>query len=171
MNELPGQILLDSDFGKLLAKLARQCEVIVEIGTWNGRGSTKCLADGLVRDSQQMFSIEADKAMFDSARKLHSGSRIVFLNGTVSEMNDVLLVASQLPDKIDLLLIDGGDKNGAADFDALIDRVTGFIALDDTAPGHEKNSGNRARLIQSGWKVIADNLTERNGFAVFQKTP
>lgn len=168
MNE-QGQILPESTFGKALTKLAEQCDVIVEIGTWNGLGSTKCLANGLIRNSQKLFSVESDETMFNKARNLYSDDRIIFLNGTVSAMNDTQIVLSQLPEKIDCLLIDGGDVTGASDLDTLIDRITKFIALDDTAPGHEKNSGNRSRLVESGWYVIVDELTERNGFAIFQR--
>ncbi|MFA5255941.1 MAG: hypothetical protein WC419_04530, partial [Candidatus Omnitrophota bacterium] len=66
-----GQIERGSFLGEDLYLLSRYkgFNTFLEIGTWNGRGSTKCFMDGLVarNDKSRLISIEADRSFFDSA--------------------------------------------------------------------------------------------------------
>lgn len=163
-----GQILPDSRFGKMLTALAQVVDTIVEIGTWNGGGSTLCLAMGLERPEQRLYTVEADRAMHDTAKARYSDKRIIFLHGTVSPMNDSTIIIDQLPSEIDLLLIDGGDGNGSHDLELLWER-TEIIALDDTK--EQKNAGNRRFLIGQHWVELADVQNERNGWSIFKRPP
>lgn len=167
MNVEPnGQILPSSRFGSMLTALAKTVDAIVEIGTWNGGGSTLCLAMGLERPEQRLYTIEADRTMRDTAKARYSDDRIVFIHGTVSPMNDSPIVLDQLPSEIGLLLIDGGDGNGSADMELLLERSE-IIALDDTR--EQKNSGNRRFLIAQHWVELADVQDERNGWTIFKR--
>ncbi|MFA5085180.1 MAG: hypothetical protein WC482_02315 [Candidatus Omnitrophota bacterium] len=69
--ENAGQIERGSFLGEDLYLLSRYkgFNTFLEIGTWNGRGSTKCFMDGLVarNDKSRLISIEADRSFFDSA--------------------------------------------------------------------------------------------------------
>lgn len=56
---------------------------IVELGCWRGGGSTKCLAAGLVRPEQRMWSIDISPQMVAEARERNPDKRITFLCGTV----------------------------------------------------------------------------------------
>ncbi len=167
-NQPLGQIVPNSPFGRLLTYLAKQSNIIVEIGTWHGEGSTRCLANGLIRPEQRFYAIESSRDMFDESRSRYSDPRIVWLNGTVSPMNDALIILDQLPPSIDLLLIDGGDHNGWSDFLALWTR-TKIIALDDTNDDCIKGKKSRACLIEHKWTPIADRQNDRNGWCVFQR--
>ena len=68
-----GQITLDSPFGAKLAEIAAnpKYKVFVEVGTWNGRGSTECLVAGILRQEKpgncHLYSIEANAQMFLTA--------------------------------------------------------------------------------------------------------
>lgn len=169
MNVEPnGQILPASRFGSMLTALAKTVDTIVEIGTWNGGGSTLCLAMGLERPEQRIYTVEVDRTMRDTARARYSDDRIVFIHGTVSPMNDSTIIIDQLPSEIDLLLIDGGDGNGSRDLELLWER-TEIIALDDTR--EQKNSGNRRFLIGQHWIELADVQNERNGWSIFKRPP
>ncbi len=46
---MAGQINMDSEFGKIIFEYARNTEYksYLEIGTWNGEGSTNCFIQGL----------------------------------------------------------------------------------------------------------------------------
>lgn len=81
--EPTGQILPHSTFGRTLTRLAMNSNTIVELGCWHGGGSTKCLADGLVRPEQRMWSIDTSPQMIAEARGRNPDERITFLCGTV----------------------------------------------------------------------------------------
>jgi len=155
-----GQILPESRFGKALTEVARQSLVICEIGTWHGQGSTLCLALGLQRLEQRMWSIEQDTACYQEATALwHEEPRITFINERALDVLD------QLPAQIDLLLIDGDDWTGFSEFGALWQRCK-WIALDDTK--ETKGRQSREFALKAGWKALHDDLNERNGWAIFE---
>ncbi|MDA1277250.1 MAG: hypothetical protein O2960_24835, partial [Verrucomicrobia bacterium] len=81
MSEPKGQILPNSEFGDLLTELAKKSETILEIGTWHGQGSTLCLAKGLVRPTQRMWTVDQSFEMWMEAKAHYvSDPRIRFLN-------------------------------------------------------------------------------------------
>ena len=140
-----GHIMPDSNFGQALTRIANFSNTIVEIGCWRGDGSARCLASGLIRPEQRMWSVDIDPEMIAEARSRNPDERITFLCGTVlkpeecdgynsplmktarrplipeynpardealQEMRECAkapCVFDQLPEKIDLLLLDGGD--------------------------------------------------------------
>lgn len=73
---MPGQMGLSGQIGATLNELARRPEVekALEIGTYNGEGSTYCIADGLSRSTGRLCSIEADRGLFEHARAFFAGS-------------------------------------------------------------------------------------------------
>src|SRR5687768_17410508 len=78
-----GQILLESNFGQLLKRLAEEASEasdnaqIVEIGTWRGGGSTWCLRQGLKRG--RLTSFEMNSQFFAEAQELYRGDEMVKL--------------------------------------------------------------------------------------------
>jgi hypothetical protein len=67
---MSGQIGQATPFGKELIKLAQNpsYKVFLDIGTWNGLGSTKILVDWLHNDSLcKIYSVEANMSMYDIA--------------------------------------------------------------------------------------------------------
>lgn len=191
-----GQILPDSDFGKLLTRLASKCRSVVEVGTWKGQGSTVCLASGLPTDGN-LISIESDFNAWSEASaywRRHGDYRVRCLHGRVVESQDMKPfnepppfesrwwhddltrlascpnVLPLLPAKIDMLMLDGGEWTSEAEMEVLVDRCN-IIVLDDTNPSKSvKNAKNRELLIQRGWRIIADEPDHRNGYAAFRST-
>lgn len=78
----------ETNFGKVLTRLAMNSNTIVELGCWHGGGSTKCLAAGLVRPEQRMWSIDTSPQMIAEARERNPDERITFLCGTVLKPNE-----------------------------------------------------------------------------------
>ena len=72
-----GQIHLGTEFGGVLCTLARHPDLksFVEVGTWNGRGSTQCLMAGLVdrTDDWSLMSLETNPARHAGAVKHWEG--------------------------------------------------------------------------------------------------
>lgn len=54
-----GQITLESDMGSFIYKIAANdnYKTFLEIGTWNGLGSTKCFIEGFKIDKPNLFFI------------------------------------------------------------------------------------------------------------------
>lgn len=68
--KIPGQITRDSPFGSQLYTLAKNGPCMwLEIGTWNGLGSTKCILDGFAdrNDDPKLASVEIDPVLFNAA--------------------------------------------------------------------------------------------------------
>jgi hypothetical protein len=86
-----GQINEDSKFGKILTELASDDnnKIILEVGTWDGQGTTKCLVKGVLNQrnplNAHIYSIEANKDFFNKAVKhWNNGPKFLHLiNGTL----------------------------------------------------------------------------------------
>lgn len=207
-----GQILPESNFGQVLTRLASLSNTIVEIGCWHGGGSTKCLAAGLVRPEQRMWSIDQSPEMVKEARVVNPDERITFLCGTVltpeecdplkpttlyagdstqgkslipqderlkAAMDEMAHCAkvpnilSQLPEKIDLMLFDGGEFSTRFEFLKLFRRCK-VIALDDIRrdiawKNYQNHQGLMTPLNPTGWNLMFHRPFERNGWSVFKR--
>jgi hypothetical protein len=89
-----GQINLDQDLGKVIFELSKEIEntTFVDIGTWNGLGSTKCFIEAMkLNKSSKLYTIENNKEKFEVAKSLWQDVikdeelNVVFLNGTLVE--------------------------------------------------------------------------------------
>lgn len=72
-----GQINLDQEVGKWIRRYAEDIEynTYLEIGTWNGYGSTKCFADGFTKrkdDNYIFYSLECNTDKFNIAKEIYS---------------------------------------------------------------------------------------------------
>ena len=71
---LDGQININGNFGKLIYKTALNPILTkwLEIGTWNGKGTTTCVLDGFrdaKKDSSKLISYEANNHMYAMAKE------------------------------------------------------------------------------------------------------
>lgn len=190
-----GQITPSSEFGRSLTRATLDADVttVVEIGTWNGLGSTRCIQNGLRRSRarKNFYSVEANAEMYERARQNNKKwSETKFLWGSIVTLEDLddsnlsadervwiaedrlsimeaPFVLDQIPEKIDLLLLDGGEFSSWAEFEVLRDRLTKYLFLDDTLV--RKNSAVRRWLLDSPDSrfVLAYESTDRNGWSVF----
>lgn len=93
-----GQINLGTNLGDHIFRLAQRPDIqtIVEIGTWNGLGSTLCVIEA-IKDNRNkvLISIEAYKDMYQIAKnnlgvfKRSMGDRLKLLNGTIITPEDL----------------------------------------------------------------------------------
>jgi hypothetical protein len=94
--KIPGQISPESSLGSILTLYASQNIYTnwVEIGSWNGLGSTLCILDGFKKTLEtepKLFSFELDPVMFNVAHenlKNHPAiSCVTFLNNKLESKN------------------------------------------------------------------------------------
>ena len=85
----------------------------------------------------------------------------------VQNYKDVENVLDQMPDKIDLLILDGGEFSGLSEFKKLKNRTTYFV-LDDTLLIKNNEVANIMRN-DSDYQILYDNAFDRNGFLISKK--
>jgi hypothetical protein len=190
-----GQINRGSILGEKIYELSRLLEVktIVEIGTWNGMGSTKCIYDAVIGTKKEVWSLECNLIRIGEAKVnlVFLPSSFKIIHGTIvtyQELapkmnileNDTLknwlkedlgwiktspYVLDQLPEKIDLYIIDGGEFSGYIEFNKLWKKCK-FIVLDDTISN--KHTQTRKFILENPdkFKILDDNLKDRNGFLI-----
>jgi len=200
MFETIGQINRGSLLGEHIFNLAKNPEIksIVEIGTWNGLGTTKCIYDGIIQGNKRdynVWSLEINLMRHKEAKtNLLPLNNFNIIHGTiVSEEEHLKLkekfgnhpwlvediqhvktseyVFDKLPKNIDLLILDGGEFTSYIEFEKLWKR-SHFIVLDDTNKDLSyKNWEVREFILSSphDFKIIEDNLKDRNGFLVCEK--
>jgi hypothetical protein len=167
---------------------------IVEIGTWKGMGSTLAVLKSK-QDNTKFISLESNIDFFSIAEKNLDSFKNEFelLFGRIVEIDEVLShisefslsseqnqwlsediqnfkncpnVLDKLPEKIDLLILDGGEFSTYIEWNKLKDRVS-FIVLDDIYVLKCNKIYNE--LLRDDSYVLIDKTDEGNGFCIFKK--
>jgi len=149
---------------------------ILDIGTTYGMGTTKCIFEGIIHGNKkdfQVISIECRKDRVEKAKlnllylplknfNIIHGTIITFkelypllkefpnndwLKDDLKTLKTTPYVFDILPDKLDLIIIDGGDFSGWMEFNKLWKRSR-FIVLDDS----------RSNKNYESYKFILNNL-------------
>jgi hypothetical protein len=198
-NSKLGQINMNTPFGIELSNIARDetNKVFLEVGTWNGLGSTACIYNGLKErtDDWAFYSLETNKEKIDFAKKHYENSRISFHNETllktiptyydiVKELgNDVVqkwydidvenlknckyFFEDKQIEHFDMVLLDGGEYHTYFEFLEIKDR-TKIICLDDVNAVKCKRIYNELSTSPD-WKLYKEDMHERNGWAIFNR--
>ncbi len=199
-----GQLNRGSFLGEIIYQLSgvENFENFVEIGTWNGQGSTKCFMDALLyrHDNARLYTLETNRTFHQMAKKYwrlilltkQGKEKLRLIYGRILEIPEMLTcdeipeqyrgelanyqqwlkedifnydaspnVIDMLPDRIDVLLLDGGEFSTYAEFQKLRSR-TGVILLDDTKLLKCKRVRDEL-LHDEAWRIIYDLPEERNG--------
>jgi len=91
-----GQINRGSKLGELIYDLCKQDDIktIVEIGTWNGLGTTKCIHDSIVENNKkeyEVYSIESNEKYYNMAiNNLSKLKNFNIILGRIIEVEDLL---------------------------------------------------------------------------------
>jgi hypothetical protein len=193
-----GQISPKSELGRWIQLISSFDEVIniVEIGCWNGKGSSRRIIEGsklsIKNLDKQIVGLEANIDMYKQARrnlrKFHNYSVIWGSIVGVKQLDDQDLnplevewfkkdvislqhcpnVISEMPEKIDMLILDGGEFSTYSEFRMLYSRISGWVILDDTLV--RKNRKVLNQLLKDDSFNVVRNSLKRNGFAIFQKS-
>ena len=213
-SNLRGQITLQTEMGKFLCELASNPKFhrFLEIGTWNGLGSTKCFHEGFLKrlstddDSFFLDSLEVNIEKCEVARKFYNDfPEIRIHNMTLLDnpptWEDIMeqdgekwseserqtlhkyfqidmdnLVQCEVFNPVhkkengflyDVILLDGSELLSYVEFLKVRD-WTNIIILDDCTCAKNMKVYNEL-LTDSQWKLLRQNMEERNGYAAFQK--
>jgi hypothetical protein len=192
-----GQIHPKSELGRWIQLISSFEEVvsIVEIGCWNGKGSSRRIVEGakfsLNYADKQIVGLEASLEMYKKAKgNLKRFPNYSVLWGSIVTLdqldtfgltpqenqwlkNDIRMiqecpnVLNQIPLKIDLLILDGGEFASYSEFKILYSRIKGWIILDDTLV--RKNRRVLSELLKDPQFNLVRRSEGRNGFAIFSK--
>lgn len=193
---MSGQINRGSQFGEIIYNYASnpQYKKFLEIGTWNGQGSTRCFIDALLnRDDDYLFvSIEASENFYQQAYEFNKNvlsDKIKILHGRIIEEEELIHrdicdhrkewltedinnynkcnnIWDNIDNYYDVVLLDGGEFSTFSEFTKLKDKTKVFL-LDDIR--EIKNTDVVAYLSSSSeWEEVM-SANERNGFSVFKK--
>lgn len=88
-----GQINLNSKLGGIIYNLVKELDVknIVEIGTWNGFGSTQCIKQAIIdskKDDYLVYSLEVNKNMYNIAKANHELPNFNIVLGSIIDESD-----------------------------------------------------------------------------------
>lgn len=202
-----GQLNRSTFLGEKIYELSRIKDFtnFVEIGTWNGQGSTKCFMDALLfrRDDSCLYSLESNKTFHEMAKNYWKSvlsiprgkKKLRLIYGRIIEISELLTgdeiskedgtglanyrqwreenifdygqcptVIDILPERIDVLLLDGGEFSTYAEFQKLKEK-TGVVLLDDTKS--MKGKKIREELLQDRmWRVVYDLPEKKNGACI-----
>jgi hypothetical protein len=202
-----GQVTRDSRFGKALTAHAARSDInkILDIGTWNGQGTTECLVYGAQfkypNKDLSIVSVEANKKYHEIACKYYSQNKPPFLHllhGTLTKeimtptevqahplfdkvkthydlhyMSDIQSIINS-PEidfenaKVDMVVLDGGEFCGKADFRCCLKLMPKIIALDDINVIKNRDNYNLLLKNKAEW-VLVDSGEDRNGWAIFRR--
>ena len=191
-----GQMLEHSERGKILIEIIKGIKPknVVEIGTWKGLGSTKCIIDSIDNESN-FISIESNYNFYNVAKNNLTNylDKVNLLYGTIvtdKEVNEFVsdknLTEEQkkwlsedlenlsrceniieiIPSEIDFLLLDGGEFSTYSEWQILKGR-TKMVALDDIR--ELKTKQIYEELITDNSYELVIETPDGNGFCVFIK--
>jgi len=162
-----GQHPKESTLGKAIYQLAKQFDVntIIDIGTWNGMGTTKCAIDGLLESKKvfyKLISLECNKAIHEEAKNNLVESlnyNIILLHGTITDYTEL--------EPLQTNLIWGSRIKGQwVEQKESIPIALNWLAQDIE---HLKTTPNVLRLIPKVIDLLIIDGGEFSGFLEFQK--
>jgi len=114
-----GQLNRDTFLGEKIYQLSgiKEFRNYVEIGTWNGQGSTKCFMDAILfrNDNSCLYSLESNKAFHEMAKKYwrpvfsvpKGKAKIRLIYGRIIEMSE-MFTCEQIPEEMSADVVNYG---------------------------------------------------------------
>jgi len=194
-----GQINDDNILSTWIQELCRDenNKVFLEVGTWNGLGSTRVFVDALeVRTDTTFYSLECNSEKSAHARKFYEGvTNVHILNEILVELTpeqvyEVFPEAKEDPefnrwntvdienmkeckvfsaaDTFDVVLLDGGEFTTYHEFQHIKDKCR-YLLLDDTNTNKCKKIVEEVKSAPETWKILGEEQSARNGVMMLQR--
>lgn len=193
-----GQVNDDNILATWIQDLCRDenNKVFLEVGTWNGLGSTRIFVDALKdRADTTFYSLECNSEKSAHARKFYEGvANVHILNEILVQLTpehvyEVFPEAKEDPefnrwntvdienmkectvfssaDTFDVVLLDGGEFTTYHEFQCIKD-VCRYLLLDDTNTNKCKKIVEEVRAHPETWKILGEEQSSRNGVMMLQ---
>jgi hypothetical protein len=193
-----GQINLGTRVGNLIKIFAseKNLKTFLEVGTWNGLGTTRCFIEGFKNrsDPYKFYSLECNTDKSNLAARLYADiPNVYILNETLVNIDEIkdtniifpnyveqwhktdienlkncrqFLDRLDLPDVFDVILLDGGEYTTYFEFLKIKNKCK-ILMLDDT------NVDKCLKIVENliadkKWKLLYQD-NERNGFCIFER--
>jgi len=172
-------------------------KVFLEVGTWNGLGSTRVFVDALKdRTDTTFYSLECNGEKSAHARKFYEGvANVHILNEILVELTpeqlyEVFPEAKDDPefnrwntvdienmkeckvfsaaDTFDVVLLDGGEFTTYHEFQHIKDKCR-YLLLDDTNTNKCKKIVEEVKAHPETWKIVGEEQNVRNGIMMLQR--
>ena len=194
-----GQINLNSQLGQFLKEVASdtQYKKYLEIGTWSGMGSTRCLHLGFL-DRVEPFvfmSLECNKDKVEMAAVRYKDYPYVqIMNSSIIEPSVIppvhilkemfsdlkeewhsidmenLATCSIVKDRdFDVVFLDVGEYTTYFEFKELVNSPSLRMIICDDTTTSKCRKVREELLSSSSWKVLIDKPDDRNGWCVFTR--
>lgn len=197
---MQGQITPESKAGQLITKISSQLDVrtIVELGTWNGCGSTKCLIIGMDKNpNKHLITIELYPDQYQLANEnLKNAFNVTLLHGSILTPEETLKIPKEEIDFNDLhaQLYYNSDIKYIESYPNVFHKIpdqidflvldggeyttfiewsklkdrTSIVFLDDTNI-FKCRKIKKELLKDPAWICIEDEPYSRNGYAAFKR--
>lgn len=198
-SQTQGQINEDNALSTWIRDVCRDenNKVFLEIGTWNGLGSTRVFVDALEgRTDTTFYSLECNSEKSAHARKFYEGvANVHILNEILVELTpeqvyEVFPEAKDDPefnrwntvdienmkecavfssaDRFDVVLLDGGEFTTWHEFQHIKDKCR-YLLLDDTNANKCKKIVEEVKAHPETWKIVGEEQSVRNGVMMLQR--
>jgi|SRR5210317_629830 hypothetical protein len=198
-SQTQGQINEDNALSTWIRDMCRDenNKVFLEIGTWNGLGSTRVFVDALEgRTDTTFYSLECNSEKSAHARKFYEGvANVHILNEILVELTpeqvyEVFPEAKDDPefnrwntvdienmkecavfssaDRFDVVLLDGGEFTTWHEFQHIKDKCR-YLLLDDTNANKCKKIVEEVKAHPETWKIVGEEQSVRNGVMMLQR--
>jgi hypothetical protein len=198
-SQTQGQINEDNALSTWIRDMCRDenNKVFLEIGTWNGLGSTRVFVDALEgRTDTTFYSLECNSEKSAHARKFYEGvANVHILNEILVELTpeqvyEVFPEAKDDPefnrwntvdienmkecavfssaDRFDVVLLDGGEFTTWHEFQHIKDKCR-YLLLDDTNANKCKKIVEEVKAHPEIWKILGEEQSVRNGVMMLQR--
>lgn len=196
-----GQISRESDIGRFISSVCgeKKNKVFLEIGSWNGLGSTRVFLENLAKRSDVTFlySLESNLKFFRQAKKNNKnfkfnmnhlfliygnivdidnlytnnlvGDESKWLEQDISDYSSAPNVYNLIPNYLDVILLDGGEFSTFFEFKKLASHLRIGGYLILDDTKTRKNKNTLEFLRQTSKYLIKEISSERNGTALIVK--
>lgn len=192
---LRGQICNDR-FSEIIRQFSKNKDYksFLEIGTWNGLGSTKQFIDELKNrdDDYIFFSLECNieksqyaKNLYMDLSKVHILNEVLYRDDPANFYDifpqvfekwhcvdmenmkkcNLFLERDNLPKIFDVVLLDGGEFTTYFEFQLIKDRCK-YLLLDDIKVEKCTKIVEEIKSEPNKWEIIEENKATRNGYLV-----
>jgi len=194
-----GQVRKHHEIGKWIEFISSlpNVNVIVEIGTWNGKGTSRAIVRGVKsrsnasRSAIKVVGYEINPKLVNIAKKTLrkypffevvfgsivsvnaldrsnlNASEILWIDQDELWIKNAPNVLGTVPSVIDLLVLDGGEFSTLSEFKLLSPRVEGWVVLDDIKT---RKCCEIMNLVRKGndFNIVYES-NERHGTAILKK--